>query len=65
LKNCTALTRSMQSTGRGERRAAIYLRRPRNAAWSRRAFLKKSFPDFYSRGYICFNKSVDKTVCAY
>jgi hypothetical protein len=31
-----------------ERRAAIYLRRPRSGAWSRRAFLKKPFPDFFS-----------------
>jgi hypothetical protein len=37
-----ATNRSMKSTGRGARRAAIYLRRPRNGAWSRRAFLKKS-----------------------
>jgi hypothetical protein len=28
------------------RRAAIYLRRPRSGAWSRRAFMKKSFPTF-------------------
>jgi hypothetical protein len=42
----------MQSTGRGGKRAAIYLRRPRSGAWSRRAFLKKSFPDFFSIDYL-------------